>query len=86
MFYLSAIMYIDDTDLLHWPNSALLDPDNLIAYIQQTTMDYGHLAQASGGILKGEKVLGILYGLNIRLRAGKTETTAKVTLTKSLCD
>jgi hypothetical protein len=86
MFYLSAIMYIEDTDLLHWPNSALLNPDNLIAYIQQATMDYGHLAQASGGILKGEKVLGIFYGLHIHLRAGKTGNTAKVTPNKSLCD
>jgi hypothetical protein len=50
-------MYINNTDLLHWPDSAHLDPDDLIAYVQQATMDYGHLAQASGGILKEKKCL-----------------------------
>ncbi len=55
LFYLSAVMYINNTDLLHWPDSAHLDPDDLIAYVQHTTMDYGHLAQASGGILKEKK-------------------------------
>ncbi len=52
LFYLSAIMYVNDTDLLQWPDSAHLNPDNLIAYVQQATMDYGHHAQACGGILK----------------------------------
>jgi hypothetical protein len=27
LFYLSAVMYVDNTDLLHWPDSAHLDPD-----------------------------------------------------------
>jgi hypothetical protein len=58
LFYLSAVMYDDDTDLLHWPDSANLDPDNLIAYyVQQATMDYDHLAQASGSILREKKCL-----------------------------
>jgi hypothetical protein len=57
LFYLSAIMYINTTDLLYRPDSAHLDPDDLIAYIQQATLDYGHLAQASGGILKEKKCL-----------------------------
>ncbi len=55
LFNVSAVMYVNGTDLLHWPDSAHLDPDNLIAYVQQATMDYGHLAQASGNILKGKK-------------------------------
>ncbi len=55
LFYLSAVMCVDNTDLLHWPDSAQLDPDNLIAYVQQATMDYGHLVQASGSILKEKK-------------------------------
>jgi hypothetical protein len=55
LFHLSAVMYVDDTGLLHWPYSAHLDPGNLIAYVQQETMDYGHLAQAFGGILKEKK-------------------------------
>jgi hypothetical protein len=55
LFYLSAVMYVNNTDLLHWPDSAHLDPDNLIVYVQQATIDYGHLAQASCGILKKKK-------------------------------
>ncbi len=57
LFYLSAVMYIDNTDLLHWPDSAHLNPNDLIAYVQQATMDYGHLAQAPGSILKEKKCL-----------------------------
>ncbi len=45
-------MYVDNTDLLHWPSSPHTDPEELIAHIQQATTDYTHLAQASGGILK----------------------------------
>jgi hypothetical protein len=57
LFYLSAVMYVDNTDLLHWPDSAHLNQDDLIVYVQQATMDYSHLAQASGGILKEKKCL-----------------------------
>ena len=48
-------MYMDDTDLLHWPASSTIDPENLISHVQATTRDYGRLAQASGGILKEKK-------------------------------
>jgi hypothetical protein len=61
LFYLSAIMYVTGTDLLHWPDSAHLDPDDLIACVQQVTMDYGHLAQASGSILKEKSAWYILW-------------------------
>ena len=48
-------MYVDDTDLLHWPPSTITNPEELIQYVQQATTDYGKLAQASGGILKALK-------------------------------
>jgi hypothetical protein len=57
LFYLSVDMYVNNTDLLHWSDSAHPDLDDLIAYIQQATMDYGHFAQASGSILKEKKCL-----------------------------
>jgi hypothetical protein len=57
LFFLAAIMYLDDADLLHWPSSPHTDPDKLISHIQQATTDYTHLAQASGGILKDAKCL-----------------------------
>ena len=49
------MMYVDDTDLLHWPESPVTDPETLIHHVQTSTTDYGHLAQASGGILKEKK-------------------------------
>ena len=55
LFSLCAVMYVDDTDLLHWPESPLTDPETLIHHVQTLTTDYGHLAQASGGILKEKK-------------------------------
>ena len=48
-------MYVDDTDLLHWPKSSVTDPETLIHNIQTSTTDYGHLAQASDSILKEKK-------------------------------
>jgi hypothetical protein len=55
-------MYVNDTNLLHWPPSFGAEPDELIAHVQQATMDYGSLAQASSGILKEE-----MFGLFSRL-------------------
>ncbi len=55
LFNLCAAMYVDDTDLLDWPESPLMDPRTLIHHVQTSTTDYGHLAQASGGILKEKK-------------------------------
>jgi hypothetical protein len=48
-------MYVDDTDLLHWPESSAMDPEELIECVQWATLDYGCLAQATGGILKEKK-------------------------------
>jgi hypothetical protein len=38
----------------------LTDPETLIHHVQTSTTDYGHLAQASGGILK-EKKCAVYY-------------------------
>jgi hypothetical protein len=55
LFYLSVVMYVDDTDLLHWTESPATNPKELIEFVQWATMDYGCLAQATGGILKEKK-------------------------------
>ena len=57
MFLLAAVMYVDDTDLLHWPSFTITEPKELIEYVQQATNDWGNLSQASGGILKAPKCL-----------------------------
>jgi hypothetical protein len=48
-------MYVDDTNLLNWPEPSITDPKELIEHVQWGTMDYGRLAQATGGILKEKK-------------------------------
>jgi hypothetical protein len=45
-------MYVDDTDILHWPPSLYTSPEDLIEHVQQATTDWGNLTQASGEILK----------------------------------
>jgi hypothetical protein len=55
LFNLCAVMYVDDTNLLHWPKSPVTDPKTLIHHVQTSTTDYGHLSQESGGILKEKK-------------------------------
>jgi hypothetical protein len=52
---MTAVMYVDDTDLLHWPESSTTEPDESVAQVQCAMMEYGRLAQASGGILKEKK-------------------------------
>jgi hypothetical protein len=43
-FHLSTVMGVDNTNLLHWPPSSGMEPEELIAHVQQATMDYGSLA------------------------------------------
>jgi hypothetical protein len=44
LFHLNAVMYVDDTNLLHWLPSLGMEPDELIKHIQWATMDYCGLA------------------------------------------
>jgi hypothetical protein len=55
VFFLSAVMYADDMDLLHWPPSDYGSSKELIDHVQTATTDWGNFTQASGGILKPEK-------------------------------
>jgi hypothetical protein len=55
LFHLTAVIYVDDTDLLHWPASPYTEPEELVETVQSSTNDYSHLANASGGILKKHK-------------------------------
>ena len=55
LFLLAAVMYVDDTDLLHLAPKQESTDSELIAHAQKGSTDYGLLVNASGGILKGEK-------------------------------
>ncbi len=77
VFFLFAVMYIDDTDLLHWPPSDCGSFEELIDHVQTATTDWGNLTQASGGILKPEKCS--VYLLNYKFVGGRAKM-------KHLCD
>jgi hypothetical protein len=55
LFVLAAVMYVNNTDMLHWPPSPHTSSEELIEHVQQATTDWGNLTQASGGILKAGK-------------------------------
>ena len=54
-FLLAAIMYVDDTDLLHWAPNSRCTVEKLIEQVQEETTQWGMLAQSTGGILKAPK-------------------------------
>jgi hypothetical protein len=61
LFHLTAVMYVDDTNLLHWPGASDIDCDKLIEAIQHATTDYGRLTIASGGDSETDQVLGLYF-------------------------
>jgi hypothetical protein len=71
LFHLSTVMYVDNTNLLHWPLSSGTEPEELITHVQQATLDYGSLAQASSGILKEKKCL--VYFLDYKFIHGHAQ-------------
>jgi hypothetical protein len=40
LFHLTAVMYVDDTNLLHWPESSTTETNKLVAHVQRATTDY----------------------------------------------
>jgi hypothetical protein len=71
LFSQAAVMYVDDMDICHWPPSAYTDNNELVAYVQQATADWGHLSQTSGGILKAPKCL--IYFLSFKYVWGRAK-------------
>ncbi len=51
----AAVMYIDNTDLIHWAGWPSCSPSKLIATAQSTTYARGSLATATGAAMKPEK-------------------------------
>ncbi len=68
---LAAIVYVNNTDLLHWPSLAYTSPGDLIEFVQKEITDWGLLSQASGGILKPSKCL--VYFLNYKFVGGQAK-------------
>ena len=55
LFVLAAVLYVDDTDMLHWADNRLATDEELLAQAQDEVDAWAHLAQATGAILKQEK-------------------------------
>ncbi len=52
---LAAVMYVDDTDMIHWAQNPSCSPGNLLAAAQTATYAWGGLAIATGAAMKPEK-------------------------------
>jgi hypothetical protein len=55
LLLLASIMYVDDTDLIHWSCTPVCNPEELIAAAQTATYACGGLAIATGAAMKPEK-------------------------------
>ncbi len=55
LLLLAAVMFIKDTDLIHWADQPSCSPSKLIASAQTATYSWGSLAIATGAAMKQEK-------------------------------
>ncbi len=68
-FILAAIMFVDDTDLLHWAPLPTTSDEELIEQVQVASDDWGRISQETGGILKPVKCS--LYLLTYKFVRGR---------------
>lgn len=69
LFLLASIIYVDDTDLLHWADFYGMSDEDFVEKIQKGLHDWGMLVQASGGSLKQSK--SFWYLLSWKFTNGK---------------
>jgi hypothetical protein len=55
ILYLAAIIYMDDTDLLHWGKFYGIEDTAFLTDVQNAINDWGKLIQATGGSIKQAK-------------------------------
>ncbi len=55
LLILAAVMYVDNTDLVHWSRLPFCSPVELIAAAQTATYAWGGLAIATGAAMKPDK-------------------------------
>jgi hypothetical protein len=55
LLLLAAVMYVDNTDMIHWAQNHSCSPGKLIATAQTATYAWGGLAIATGAAMKPEK-------------------------------
>jgi hypothetical protein len=75
---LSALLYVNDTDLLHKQEHTLSSLDTLVPWVQEATNHWGHLLQETGGNLKPVKCYW--YLLHYQFNNGVATLTPKAQL------
>jgi hypothetical protein len=55
LLLLAAVMYVNNTDLIHWADQPFCSPSKLIAAVQTATNAWGSLAIATRAAMKPEK-------------------------------
>ena len=75
---LAALLYVDDTDLLHKQQPSLSSQDTLVPWVQEATNHWAHLLQATGGNLKPAKCYW--YLLQYRFVRGIASLASKAQL------
>ena len=61
LLLLAAVMYVDDTDLIHWSQSLVCTPEVLIAAAQTATYAWGGVAIATSAAMKPEKCYAYFF-------------------------
>ena len=64
VFLLAAVMYVDDTDLLHWADSPSTTDEELIEKVQWELDIWADIVNVTGGILKALKCSLFLLTFN----------------------
>ncbi len=82
LLLLAAVMYVNDTDLVHWSNLPSCTPSKLIAAAQTATYAWGGLAIATGTAMKQEKCYA--YFLSYWYDCGKAKLRTVKSLPKSI--
>lgn len=69
VFILAAIIYVDDTDLLHWGKEYGISDADFLEDVQRATFDWSKIVQATGGAIKPSKCFW--YLLSWKFKQGK---------------
>ena len=83
IFILAAVLYVDDTDLLHRAVSPTTTDTALIKQVQEATFDWGLLSQATGGAMKQPKCF--VYFLTYQFSRGRARMKRRRQLPQPQC-
>jgi hypothetical protein len=82
LLYLAAIIYVDDTDLLHWGKFYGIEDTEFLTDVQDAINDWGKLIQATGGSIKQAK--SFYYVMSWKFVQGKPTLKKLAELPKQL--